>query len=335
MGIANLGDEIMKRKIFCTLMITAACLVIAGCSGKESDETTSSIFEAQTETSSTSEEVQNADAQSSDTTEEVASDDGRVSICDETTELDYSKDYAEEIKVAVERAVAEASSFEDEFNKMSEIQDHITARRSSDQTQYEMNMASLLYFQVWDAELNNLWNRFSETVDAQTKERVLADQRCWNSMKEEAALEALGPREEGGSIYPLLYNGYMEESTKVRCYVLAKEIAAAKGESYTMPSKAATGSYIDNQGTDSVYSSLSVTSGWESGYDVKVSLYRVGEIEGTAVEESDGNLTFTSSDESIKGIIHYGWDGATFEVTEAGDGSIVSVGEKFEFPFVF
>ena len=34
---------------------------------------------------------------------------------------------------------------------------------------------------------------------------------------------------------------------------------------------------------------------------------------------------------AMKNII----DGATFEVTEAGDGAIVSVGEKFEFAFVF
>ena len=324
----------MKRKIYFTLIVTAACLTIAGCSGNTQDERENSIFETQAETT-TDEEVQNADVQSSETVDTASLDDGSVSICDETTELDYSKDYTDEIKVAVERAVAESASFEDEFNKMSEIQDHITARRSQDQTQVEMNMASFLYFQLWDAELNNLWSRFSETVDEQTKERVLSDQRNWNAMKEEAALEALGPSSEGGSIYPMLYNGYMEESTKVRCYVLAKEIAAAKGESYTMPSKAPTGSYIDNQETSSVYSSLSVTEGWESGYDVKVSLYRVGEIEGSATEEGDGTLSFISYDDTVKGIIHYGWDGATFEVTEAGDGSIVSAGETFDFTFVF
>lgn len=322
----------MKRKLYSALMITAACFTLAGCVGTNSDEAESSIFEPQPESGNVQETEQKTEEQNSDVVTTPA-DDGRVSICDETTELDYSKDYTEEIKVAVERAVASAASFDDEFNKIGEIHEHITARRSDDQSQAEMNMASAIYLQVWDVELNNLWDRFSATVDDQTKERVLADQRNWNAMKEEAALEALGPQDEGGSIYPVLYNGFMEESTKVRCYFLAKEIAAAKGDTFTMPAKAISGSYIDNQGTDSVYSSLSITEGWESGYNTKVSLYRIGELEGSA-EGSDGTLTFTSYDETVKGIIHYGWDGATFEVTEASD-AVVAVGDVFEFPLVF
>ncbi len=333
----------MKRKIYLAMMIATATITLAGCAGKDSEEATNSIFEPQTEIGSSedkntegntsAENSQNAESQNTETT--ASADDGRVSICDETTELDYSKDYTEETKVAVERAVASASSFEDEFQKMSEIQDHITSRRSDDQSQAEMNVASFYYYQVWDLELNNLWDRFSNTVDAQTKERVLADQRNWNAMKEDAALEALGPQDEGGSIYPVLYNGFMEESTKARCYFLAKEIAAANGSSFTMPKKAIAGSYIDNEGTDSIYSSLSVTEGWESGYNAKVSLYRIGELEGSAEEAGDGTLTFVSYDDVVKGTIHYGWDGATFEVTEVNGDSIVSAGDTYQFPLVF
>ena len=88
-GTANMGDEIMKRKIYCTLMITAACLTIWGCAGNTSDETTSSIFEPQTEAVGAQNDNQDTVEQSIDTTETVSSDDGRVSICDETTELDY------------------------------------------------------------------------------------------------------------------------------------------------------------------------------------------------------------------------------------------------------
>ena len=333
----------MKRKIYYALMATVASLALAGCTGSTTEESGSSIFE-QTGSNNSNENTQNTteqntDNQSSDNqnanTSPASTNDGRTSICDETTEFDYSQDYTEEITVAVERAVASATSFDDEFKKMDEIHEHITSRRGDSENQAEMNVASFYYFQVWDAELNNLWNRFSETVDEQTKERVLADQRNWNAMKEEAALEALGPQDEGGSIYPLLYNSFMEESTKVRCYFLAKEIAAANGSSFTMPKKAITGSYIDNQGTDSVYSSLSVTESWESGYIAKVSLYRVGELEGTAEEAGDGTLTFTSYDEIVKGTIHYGWDGATFEVTEVMGDSSLSAGDTFEFPLVF
>lgn len=335
MGIANLGDKIMKRKIYCTLMITVACLTIWGCAGNTSDETTRSIFEPQTEAAGAQNDNQDTVGQSTDTTETVSSDDGRVSICDETTELDYSKDYTDEIKVAVERAVTESDSFDEEFAKIKEIEDSITARRSDSESQSAMNMAAGYYFQVWDCELNNLWSRFSEQADSETKERVLADQRNWNDMKEEAALEALGPREQGGSIYPVLYLDFMENSTKTRCYAIAKELSKINGSAFTMPEKTFDGMYVDNQGTGSIYGSLVITSGWESGFDAKISMYRIGELEGSVEENGQGGLSFVSFDDNVKGTITYGWDGATFEVTEAGEGAIVSAGEVFEFPFVF
>lgn len=338
----------MKRKICCALMITLACMSMAGCVEKGSDNEVSSIFETELGQDNSQDGQNNAEhntAQQNTAQQDTASlnngeaaetpaNDGAVSICDETTELDYSKDYSEEIKVAVERAVAGATSFDDEFNKIQEIHEHITSRRTDSENQVEMNVVSLYYFQVWDYELNNLWARFTDTVDEQTKERVLADQRCWNATKEDAALEALGPQDEGGSIYPLLYNGFMEETTKTRCYFIAKEIAAVKGESFTMPKRSVTGSYIDNQGTESICSALSITESWESGYIAKVSLYRIGELEGTAEEAGDGKLSFTSYDETVKGTISYGWDGAVFEVTEASD-AVVNVGDKYEFPVVF
>ncbi len=345
----------MERNLCKALMITVACLALYGC-GSSNEAESGSIFEPQpkagTETQDEQEtqEANNqnnsndtsviksngSDTQSGDNTENSStSTDGGVSICDETTTLDYSKDYTDEIRVAVERAALEATSFEDEFDRMGKIQDHITSRRDQDSTQVEMNMAASLYFQVWDAELNSLWNRFSEAVDADTKDRVLAEQRRWNAMKQDAALEGLGPQDQGGSIYPLLYDSFMEESTKGRCYLLAKEIAAAKGTGFVMPEKQVQGVYVDNEGTDSIYSALSVTESMESGYNVKVSLYRTGEITGTVTENGAGTFVFVSDDESVKADVTYDWSGATFEVTKAGEGSIVNAGDKFEFPLVF
>ena len=127
----------------------------------------------------------------------------------------------------------------------------------------------------------------------------------------------------------------MEESTKSRCYLLAKEIAAAKGESFTMPERAISGSYVDDQGTGEMYSCLSITEGWESGYVAKIGIYRAGELNGSVEVAEPGVLAFTSDDESVKGKISYGWDGAVFEVTEVSGSSFVSVGDKCNFPLVF
>ena len=94
--------------------------------------------------------------------------------------------------------------------------------------------------------------------------------------------------------------------------------------------------FVDNQGTDAVYSSLITQQSWEGGDEAIISVYRLGEIEGSFIDNGNGNLDFTSDDGSIKGTIQInGWNGATFEVTETIGAVPFSVGEKFEFPFAF
>lgn len=113
-------------------------------------------------------------------------------------------------------------------------------------------------------ELNNLWSRFSDLADPQTKEKILTEQRNWIDMKEEVTLLDIGSYEENGSMYPLLQNSYLEEITKNRAYVIANELAKIKGESFVMPEKSAKyGLFVDNQGTGSVYSSLITRQGLE------------------------------------------------------------------------
>ena len=334
----------MKKFVTRGIALATAAMMLAGCAGSTGNEESSSLFEARTDEEAIDTTVENSTATSSEasSTEETSDQETEsaeqttgVSICDETTVLDYSKDYEEEIKVAVERAVAESNSYDDEFVKISEIEDHISSRRSDEESQADMNMAAGYFFKVWDCEMNNLWDRFVEQADAETKERVEADQKNWNDMKEEAALEALGSREEGGSIYPVLYNDFMENSTKTRCYAIAKELAAINGSSFTMPEKNFDGMYIDNQGTGSIYGSLVIKSGWETGFDATISIYRVGALEGSVEENGQGALNFASFDDAVKGVITYSWDGATFEVTEVNGDAIVSVGDVYEFPVIF
>ena len=96
------------------------------------------------------------------------------------------------------------------------------------------------------------------------------------------------------------------------------------------------GLFVDNQGTDAVYSSLITQQSWEGEDEAIISVYRLGEIEGSFIDNGNGNLDFTSDDGSIKGTIQVnGWNGATFEVTETIGAVPFSVGEKFEFPFAF
>ncbi len=148
---------------------------------------------------------------------------------------------------------------------------------------------------------------------------------------------SLGSSEENGSIYPLLQNSFLEEITKNRAYILANELAKIKEESFVMPEKSAKyGLFIDNQGTGSVYSSLNTRQGLEGDDEAVISIYRQGGTEGTFADNGNGELTFTSDDGSIKGIIKInGWDGASFKVTETSGESVFSAGEEFQFPFAF
>ena len=138
-------------------------------------------------------------------------------------------------------------------------------------------------------------------------------------------------------MYPLLQNSYLEEITKNRAYVIANELAKIKGESFVMPEKSAKyGLFVDNQGTGSVYSSLITRQNWEGKDEAVISIYRQGEMEGSFVDNGNGELEFSSEDGSVKGIIQInGWDGASFEVTETSNPDAFPVGQKTEFPFAF
>lgn len=138
-------------------------------------------------------------------------------------------------------------------------------------------------------------------------------------------------------MYPLLQDSYLEEITKNRAYVLARELAKIKGEDFAMPEVSAKyGTFVDNQGTGDIYSSLITRQNWKDEDEAVISIYRQGETEGSFVDHGNGELFFTSKDGSVKGTIKIdGWDGASFKVTEISGDSPFAVGEEFEFPFAF
>ena len=212
-----------------------------------------------------------------------------------------------------------------------------TSLAESALTQGEMNVASQWLYVIWDTELNNLWSRFSSLAAQDIKEMVLEEQRNWIAMREAVTLMKLGSQEENGSMYPMLVNSLWEEKTKNRAYFIANELAKVKGEAFAMPEAPKKyGVFVDNQETGAVYSSLITQQSWEGQDEAIISVYRLGDIEGSFIDNGNGNLTFISDDGNIKGTIQiHGWDGATFEVTEITGAVPFSVGEKLEFPFAF
>ena len=86
--------------------------------------------------------------------------------------------------------------------------------------------------------------------------------------------------------------------------------------------------YADRQGTDEVYSSLSIAQS-DRGYVVEMEIYRLGYFSGTAVE-ADGMLVYTDDLTDMKGTIRYDSDQAVFEVTQSTSG-LAQVGTTWVF----
>lgn len=303
----------MKRIDMLALVLVMG--ICTGC-GKENTEIENSQVEEQTaSTSSESDELELSDE----------------------LKIDFTYNYSEDIKADVDDVVSNSASLQEELANIEKITLKYTPLAEAAQTQGEMNAASLWFYTIWDTELNNLWSRFSNSADQQTKENLLAEQRNWIDMKEEVTLLSIGSRDENGSMYPLLQNSFLEEITKNRAYVLARELAKIKGEAFVMPEISAKyGIFVDNQGTGDIYSSLITQQNWEGEDEAVISIYRQGETEGSFVDNGNGELFFTSEDGSVKGTIKIdGWNGASFKVTEISEGSPFSVGEEFEFPFIF
>ena len=251
--------------------------------------------------------------------------------------FDFTYDYSEQIKSDVDYMVSTSSSLQEELENIDKIIEKYNPLAEAAQTQLEMNIASGWFYTIWDTELNSLWSRFSNTADEQTKDTVLTEQRNWISMKEEVILLSIGTRDENGSMYPLLQNSLLEDITKNRSYVIAKKLADLNGETFVLPEVSSKyGLFVDNEGTGDVYSSLITRQSFDGNEEAVISIYRQGEITGTFTDNGNGELAFTSDDESIKGIIQInGWDGASFRITEASEGSPFTSGEEFLFPITF
>ncbi|MCR5754984.1 MAG: DUF1311 domain-containing protein [Acetatifactor sp.] len=308
----------MKKRTVSIWCVCLATLMLAGCGAKaEIEEQTQTVAE------------QDETVEQSETEEDTVTDKEFV--------VDYAHDYTAEIQEEVKAIVLSSTSLQEELEKVEQLSERYLPLATQAQTQAEMNQAAGWFYTIWGTELNDLWSRISNQADEQTKERLLAEQRNWVSMKEEITLEYYGPAEENGSMYPTLYSSFWENNTRNRCYILASELAGIQGESFLLPDKSTKyGVFVDNQGTGSVYSSLITRTGWEGDDEAIVSIYRLIALEGSFTDNGDGTLSFRDEECDVEGIITIApWNGASFEVTASPEDFVVSVGETFEFDFVF
>lgn len=183
----------MKKRVYLAIFALTFGLC-SGCGNKEADSdisgTEDTVFQTEEplELSGTgnidlSEENKDSGEENADSSEEnngSGEEDTDIESTD-TQEIDFTRDYSEDIKKDVDDVVSASASLQEELENIHTLSEQYEAIAQTAQTQGEMNMSSGWFLKIWDTELNNLWSRFSDSADAQTKEKVLAEQRSWNS----------------------------------------------------------------------------------------------------------------------------------------------------------
>ena len=152
-----------------------------------------------------------------------------------------NKSMEERVDTEVQESITEILG--EEENEVESIQEEIARIEeqsrehcdidSSNMGQQEMNQHSAQWYQLWDDELNSLWSRLSDELDAETKAKVLEEQRAWIKRKEGNATAA-GVQALGGSLQPLLESETAAEMTRARVYVLAGYLAEVRNELFTI-----------------------------------------------------------------------------------------------------
>lgn len=243
----------------------------------------------------------------------------------------FFKDYKEEIAARVAEIIETSNGLNEELDRIEALDteyDSIILHKA--ETQSEMNSSSYIPYQIWDTELNSLWGRLEKALGEGQMQAVRDDEVNWISIKDKVAEEALISF-EGGSMYPMMLNGEKSRITRNRAYHIASLLAEASGEAFELPAHDIVGTYVDNQGTDSVYSSLIISQNMENDYTASLTIFRLMSEEGTVTENGDG-LLFNDEESGLTGKITFGWDGAVFTVTSAS--GPLNEGEVFEFPMV-
>ena len=93
--------------------------------------------------------------------------------------------------------------------------------QNDDLTQNEYNLKTKELYDMWDADLNTVWNDLKKVLPEAEMQELLTKQREWIAWKEEE-IQKVGADYEGGSMQPMVRNLKAAELTKIRTYELMK-----------------------------------------------------------------------------------------------------------------
>lgn len=166
-------------------------------------------------------------------TEKVSSSDATKDVTEEISILDISENETEQISTSdtTENTGDETGSSDPEisnaYDTMKKELESVeeTAKNLNDKiqteemTQLELNETTEKLYQIWDDELNRVWNCLKSNLDEERMEQITAEEREWISYKESEISNA-GADYEGGSMQAMIENGKGAELTKARVYEL-------------------------------------------------------------------------------------------------------------------
>ena len=107
-----------------------------------------------------------------------------------------------------------------EISAAGEREKEVEKKQEEATTQPEMNATAEEMYQLWDDTLNIVWRLLEENLDEADMEALREEEQEWIASKD-AAVQAAGLENGGGSIQPLVEAMEAAELTKARVYELA------------------------------------------------------------------------------------------------------------------
>ncbi|MCQ2535330.1 MAG: lysozyme inhibitor LprI family protein [Lachnospiraceae bacterium] len=187
----------------------------------------------------------------------------------------------------------------------------ILSRDTSNYTQGDMNAECYEEYELWNNELNALWDQIKSSLDEGAYTKLLDEQRAWLERKT-FHIRACGSEAFGGSMQQMLESSGAADMTRVRCYQLAKILADARGEQFSMGDVEALIDYVDPSYDDVMW-------GFRGPYDM------------VSYDDSTGELMISHEFDEWEPIITYNGERQQVELWGYTSDRIIWKSTKDEF----
>ena len=87
---------------------------------------------------------------------------------------------------------------------------------NSEGTQAQMNVCAFRDFKVTDQELNRVYKKLMDSLIPERQKKLREEQRAWLKERDPKCQKDANDVAEGGSMWPMIFNGCLEELTKIR-----------------------------------------------------------------------------------------------------------------------